>query len=90
MQLNTMIVLLVIMFIGYVIVTYKNLIKQHSMIEKLYKTIEEKKELSENTDKFRREHNAIVRAYNHTLDGFIGKRLADRLKYEQKESIEKI
>jgi len=85
-----MITLLVIMFIGYVIVTYKKLMQQHDILDNAYKNIEEKKKLSENTDTLRREHNAIVRAYNHTLDGFIGKRLAQKLKYEKKEIIEKI
>jgi len=90
MQINTMITLLVIIFIGYVIVTYKNLMKQHDTLKKLAESIKEKMELSENTDTLRREHNAMVRAYNHTLDGFIGNLLAGKLKYEKKKMIEKI
>jgi len=85
-----MITLLVIIFIGYVIVTYKNLMKQHDTLKKLAESIKEKMELSENTDTLRREHNAMVRAYNHTLDGFIGNLLAGKLKYEKKKMIEKI
>ena len=85
-----MIALLVIMFIGYVILTYKKLMEQHDFLNTVYKEIEEKKKLSENTDTLRRKHNAVARAYNHTLDGFIGKRLAQKLKYETKEMIEKI
>jgi len=68
-----------------VIISYRKLIWQHHMLEKL--STEAK---TENTDKLRREHNAIVRNYNHTLDGFIGKRLAKKLKYTKKEIIEKI
>jgi hypothetical protein len=90
MQANIMIALLVIMFIGHVIITYKKLIRQHDILDNVYKHIEVKKKLSENTDTLRREHNAIVRAYNHNLDSFIGKRLAQKLKYEKKEVIEKI
>ena len=68
---------------------HKSFGKKH-VLKGINLKIEEKKKLSENTDTLRREHNAIVRAYNHTLDGFIGKRLAQKLKYEKKEIIEKI
>jgi len=90
MRLDIMIVLLILMFIGYVIMSYKKLIHQHHALEDLTKSIEEQKEMSENTDRLRREYNAMTRAYNHTLDGFVGKLLGQKLKYAKKDMIEKI
>lgn len=78
-------ILLLLMFVGYVIVSYKKLIRENAQLKKLRRKIE-----IENTDTFRREHNAIVRDYNNTLDSFIGKQLRKKLKYEKKEIIEKI
>jgi len=80
----TMLILLVFLFVGYVLVSYKKLIKQSAILKKLSTKIE-----SENTDTHRREHNSIARDYNNTLTGFIGKKLAKRLKYEQQKIIEK-
>jgi len=90
MRIETMIILLVLMFIGYVIMSYKKLIGQHTTLEALQIEIEIQRKKSQNTDKRRREHNAIARNYNNTLSGFVGKRLAHKLKYEEMEMIEKI
>ena len=80
-----MIILLLIIAIGYVLMSYKKLIKQHESLEDMQKEL-----AIEMTDKLRREYNAIARDYNNTLSCFIGKRLAHKLKYEKKEIIEKI
>jgi hypothetical protein len=73
------------MFAGYVIMSYKKLMRQNEVLEKLDTEIK-----TDYSDTIRREHNAIARNYNHTLNGFIGKLLAKRLKYVEKEIIEKI
>jgi len=80
-----MIIVLLLMFIGYVVMSYKKLITQHKNLEDMQKEL-----TIEMTDKLRREYNAIARDYNNTLSGFIGKRLAHKLKYEKKAIIEKI
>ncbi|PTB83931.1 hypothetical protein C9926_00395 [Sulfurovum lithotrophicum] len=85
MKIETMIIVLLLMFIGYVVMSYKKLITQHKNLEDMQKEL-----TIEMTDKLRREYNAIARDYNNTLSGFIGKRLAHKLKYEKKAIIEKI
>ena len=85
-----MIILLVLIFIGYVILSYKKLIKQHATLEERQREIDIQRSASKNTDKQRRAYNAIARNYNNTLSGFIGKCLAQRLKYKEKGMIEKI
>jgi hypothetical protein len=89
MKIETMIILLILMFAGYVIITYKKLLKQHAILDDLQIKVEMQRKESKNTDKRRREYNAIARNYNNTLSSFIGKRLADKLKYVKKEMIEK-
>jgi len=85
MRIETMLILLVLIFVGYVLVSYKKLMSQKEMLEKLHTEIK-----TNYSDTLRREHDAITRNYNNTLNGFIGKRLAKKLKYVKKEMLEKI
>lgn len=90
MNNETMLILLILMFIGYVIMSYRKLIIQHAALKELKIQIKTLQTAAKNTDKLRREYNAIARHYNHTLEGTIGKILAGKLKYEKSEMIEKI
>jgi len=85
MRIETMLILLVLMFVAYVMVSYKKLMRQNEMLVKLHTDIHIKY-----SDITRREYNTIARNYNNTLNSFIGKLLAKKLKYEKKEIIEKI
>lgn len=90
MRIETMILFLLLMFSGYVIISYKKLKRQVSTLDSLYIEIQTKRDKLDNTDTLRREYNAIVREYNHTLEGFIGRYIARKLNYDFKAIIEKI
>jgi len=90
MRIETMLVLLVIIFMGYVVMSYKKLIHQHILMKKLNEDIQLQKKTSTNTDKLRRKYNAVARNYNHTIEGWIGRLLAQKLKYQKKDIIKKI
>lgn len=85
MSIETMLILVLVIFVGYVIFTYKKLLREHALLEKLSSEIKVK-----NSDTLRRRYNAIARNYNNTLDSFIGKQLAKKLNYKKQEIIEKI
>ena len=89
MNTETIVVFLIVMFIGYIVMTYKKLLTQYKQLDILSEQIKSQQEINQNTDSKRRTYNHIARNYNNTLTSFVGKRIAKRENYEVKSIIEK-
>lgn len=90
MQIDTIVILLLVMLLGYIVLTYKKLIKQDITLKKIKEDLKTRKDKGHNTDKLRREYNVIARSFNHKIMSFIGKRIAKKLAYSEVDIIEKV
>ena len=89
MQIETILILLLVMLVGYMVLTYKKLMKYDVTLEKLREELKDLEDKGQNTDRLRREHNIIARSFNHTITLFIGKRIAKKKGYSEVDIIEK-
>lgn len=90
MQINTIVILLLIVLLGYIGLTYKKLTKQDIRLKKIREDLKALEDKDQNTDKLRREYNHTARSFNHKIMSFIGKRIAKKLAYSEVDIIEKV